>query len=195
LTDADGLAHVARATLDVTGGAARTVRLDLPDADGLRVVQLDLDMTGETVRRTYRLTVDRVPGLTRPARWHDVRPDTPDRHAAGCPGVKPPKRPGSAPGPVLCSDRAAPGTLLDAVLRGPDTALKYPTRNVRLGTDTVRDRPAAPALADRALLASGVVRLGDTVTLRTSGGGTARIEVVGRIDSVPGAERDRPRLL
>ncbi|MBD9736238.1 ABC transporter permease, partial [Streptomyces sp. H28] len=81
------------------------------------------------------------------------------------------------------------------MLRGPDTALKYPAWNVRLGTDTVRDRPAAPALADRALLATGVVRLGDTVTLRTAGGGTARIEVVGRIDSVPGAERDRPRLL
>ncbi|MBD9736239.1 ABC transporter permease, partial [Streptomyces sp. H28] len=108
LTDADGLAHVARATLDVTGGAARAVRLDLPDTDGLRVVQLGLDMTGETVRRTYRLTVDRVPGLTRPARWHDVRPDAPDRHAAGCPGARPSERHGSAPGPVLCSDRAAP---------------------------------------------------------------------------------------
>ncbi|MFJ9585975.1 FtsX-like permease family protein [Streptomyces acidicola] len=194
--DADGLAHTSEVLLDDTGGQARTVRLKVPaDGGGSRVVQLGLSMKGESVRRTYRLTVDRVPGLTRPAAWHDLRADAPDEHVAGCPSAKPRKLTGRAPGPVLCADRPGPGTLLDAVLRGPDTEVKYPTWSVRLGTDRARGRPAAPVLADRALLASGVVRVGDTVTFQRAGGGTVRIKVVGEIDAVPGAERDRPRLL
>ncbi|MEV6586864.1 ABC transporter permease [Streptomyces acidicola] len=194
--DADGLAHTSEVPLDDTGGQARTVRLKVPaDGGGLRVVQLGLSMKGESVRRTYRLTVDRVPGLTRPAAWHDLRADVPDEHVAGCPAATPRKLTGRAPGPVLCADRPGPGTLLDAVLRGPDTKVKYPTWSVRLGTDRARGRPAAPVLADRALLTSGVVRVGDTVTFQRAGGGTARIKVVGEIDAVPGAERDRPRLL
>ncbi|WP_241266387.1 FtsX-like permease family protein [Streptomyces scabichelini] len=195
-TDADGLAHASEVTLEDTDGAARTVRLKVPArGEGVRIVQLGLSMTDETVRRTYRLTVDRVPGLNQPPAWHDVRTDPSDRYVAGCPGAKPPRRPGDAPGPVLCSDRPAPGTLLNAVLRGPDTALKYPTWSVRLGTDRAKGRPAAPALADRTLLDSGEARVGDTVTLQREGGGTARIKVVGEIDAVPGADRDRPRLL
>ncbi|WP_328767421.1 ABC transporter permease [Streptomyces sp. NBC_00286] len=194
--DADGLAHASEVDLEDTNGAARTVRLKVPGrGDGVRIVQLGLSMTGESIRRTYRLSVDRVPGLTRPAAWRDVRTDAPDRLVAGCPGAKPPRRPGSAPGPVLCSDRPAPGTLLDAVLRGPDIELEYPTWSVRLGTDRAQGRPAAPALADRATLDSGVVRVGDTVTLQRAGGGSARIKVVGEIDAVPGAERDGPQLL
>ncbi|MEV8593295.1 FtsX-like permease family protein [Streptomyces sp. NPDC052012] len=193
--DADGLAHTGEVSLQDTGGAPRTVHVPVPAGDGARIVQLGLSMAGEKVRRTYRLTVDHVSGLTRPARWHDLRADRPDRHAAGCPEAEPPRRRGTAPGPVLCSDRPAPGTLLDAVLRGPDTALKYPTWSVRLGTDRVKGRPAAPALADRTLLASGVVRVGDRVTLQTAEGGTARLEITGEIDAVPGADRDRPRLL
>ncbi len=194
--DADGLTHAREAVLEDTGGAARTVRLKVPArGDGLRIVQLGLSMTGETVRRTYRLTVDHVPGLTRPAAWHDLRADAPDREVAGCPGAKPRRPPRSAPGPVLCSDRPAPGALLDAVLRGPDTELRYPTWSVRLGTDRAEGRRAAPVLADRTLLNSGEVRVGDTVTLQRAGGGTARIKVVGAIDAVPGADRDRPRLL
>ena len=193
--DADGLTHSGTVGLRDTGGAPRTVHVPAPAGEGVRIVQLGLSMTGEKARRTYRLTIDRVPGLTRPARWHDLRADRPDLHAAGCPGAKPPRRPGTAPGPVLCSDRRAPGTLLDAVLRGPDTALKYPTWSVRLGTDTTRGRPAAPVLADRTLLGSGVVRVGDTVTLQAAQGGTARLKIVGEIDAVPGADRDRPRLL
>ncbi|MPY52816.1 ABC transporter permease [Streptomyces acidicola] len=194
--DADGLAHTSEVPLDDTGGQARTVRLKVPaDGGGLRVVQLGLSMKGESVRRTYRLTVDRVPGLTRPAAWHDLRADAPDEHVAGCPSAKPRRLTGRAPGPVLCADRPGPGTLLDAVLRGPDTKVKYPTWSVRLGTDRARGRPAAPVLADRTLLASGVVRVGGTVTFQRAGGGTARVKVVGEIDAVPGAERDRPRLL
>ncbi|MFE7030695.1 FtsX-like permease family protein [Streptomyces sp. NPDC057621] len=194
--DADGLTRASETVLKNTGGAARTVRLRMPvDGDGARIVQLGLSMTGETVRRTYRLSVDRVPGLTRPAAWHDLRADTPDRRVAGCPGAAPLRPPKSAPGPVLCSDRPAPGTLLDAVLRGPDTELKYPTWSVRLGTDRAEDRPAVPALADRVLLSSGTARVGDTVTMQRAGGGSARLRIVGPIDAVPGADRDRPRLL
>ncbi|MFF3485816.1 FtsX-like permease family protein [Streptomyces sp. NPDC002701] len=194
--DADGLTGASEVVLEDTGGAVRTVRLKVPvDAEGARVVQLGLAMTGETVRRTYRLSVDRVPGLARPAAWRPLRTDAPDRKTAGCPGATPRRPPGAAPGPVLCSDRPAPGTLLDAVLRGPDTGSKYPTWSVRLGTDRAKGRPAAPALADRTLLASGAARVGDTVTLQRAGGGTARLRIVGRIDAVPGAERDRPRLL
>ncbi|MBQ0851179.1 ABC transporter permease [Streptomyces sp. BH-SS-21] len=194
--DADGLTRASEAVLKDTGGAARTVRLRMPvDGDGARIVQLGLSMTGEKVRRTYRLSVDRVPGLTRPAAWHDLRADTPDRRVAGCPGAAPLRPPKSAPGPVLCSDRPAPGTLLDAVLRGPDTELKYPTWSVRLGTDRAEDRPAVPALADRVLLSSGTARVGDTVTMQRAGGGSARLRIVGPIDAVPGADRDRPRLL
>ncbi|WP_413760475.1 FtsX-like permease family protein [Streptomyces sp. MMBL 11-3] len=194
--DADGLTRAADVVLKDTGGAARTVRLKVPVAGaGVRVVQLGLSMTGETVRRTYRLTVDRVPGLTEPARWRSLRTDAPDLKVAGCPGETSRKPPRAVPGPVLCSDRPAPGTLLDAVLRGPDTASKYPTWSVRLGTDRGRERTAAPALADRALLSSGVARVGDTITMQRAGGGTARFEIVGEIDAVPGADRDRPRLL
>ncbi|MEW2402383.1 ABC transporter permease [Streptomyces sp. NPDC046862] len=194
--DADGLTHTSGVALDDTGGKARTVRLKVPArGDGLRVVQLGVSMKGESVRRTYRLTVDRVPGLTRPATWHDLRADTPDLRVAGCPDAKPGRRTGRAPGPVLCADRPGPGTLLDAVLRGPDVSVKYPTWNLRLGTDRAKGRPAAPALADRSLLNSGVVRVGDTVTFRRAGGGMARIKVVGEIDAVPGGERDHPRML
>ncbi|MFD9438449.1 FtsX-like permease family protein [Streptomyces sp. NPDC060006] len=194
--DVDGLTRASEAVIDDTGGAVRTVRLKVPvDGEGARIVQVGLSMTGETVRRTYRLSVDGVPGLTRPAAWRDLRPDAPDRKIAGCPDATPRRSPRSAPGPVLCSDRPAPGTLLDAVLRGPDVTLKYPTWSVRLGTDRAKGRPAAPALADRTLLASGVARVGDTITVQRAGGGTARIKIVGRIDAVPGADRDRPRLL
>ncbi|UPZ26899.1 ABC transporter permease [Streptomyces sp. LRE541] len=194
--DADGLTRASETLIEDTGGAARTVRLKVPvDGDGARIVQIGLSMTGETVRRTYRLSVDRVPGLTSPAAWRDLRTDAPDRRIAGCPGAEPRRRPGTAPGPVLCSDRPAPGTLLDAVLRGPDTDLKYPTWSVRLGTDRAEGRPAMPALADRVLLSSGVARVGDTVTIQRAGGGTARVRIVGTIDAVPGADRDRPRLL
>ncbi|WP_228034397.1 ABC transporter permease [Streptomyces spongiae] len=194
--DADGLTHTSEVALDDTGGQARTVRLKVPaTGDGLRIVQLGVSMKGETVRRTYHLTVDGVPGLTRPAAWHDLRAEAPDLSVAGCPKAKSVWPPGRAPGPVLCTDRPGPGTLLDAVLRGPDTTVKYPTWNIRLGTERPQRRTAAPALADRALLASGVVRVGDTVTFRRAGGGTARIKVVGEIDAVPGSERGRPRML
>ncbi|MGA5503824.1 FtsX-like permease family protein [Streptomyces umbrinus] len=194
--DADGLTRASEAVLKDTDGEARTVRLKVPVAgEGARIVQLGVSMTGERVRRTYHLAVDRVPGLTRPAAWHDLRTDAPDRKIAGCPGAKARRLPGSAPGPVLCSDRSAPGTLLDAVLRGPDTTLKYPTWSMRLGTDRAKGRPSVPALADRMLLSSGVARVGDTVTVQRAGGGTARIKIVGKIDAVPGADRDRPRLL
>ncbi|WP_328491862.1 ABC transporter permease [Streptomyces sp. NBC_00414] len=194
--DADGLTRASEAVLEDTGGKPRTVRLKVPvGGEGARIVQLGLSMTGETVRRTYRLSVDRVPGLTRPADWRDLRADTPDRKIGGCPGAPSRRPPGSAPGPVLCSDRPAPGTLLDAVLRGPDTELKYPTWSMRLGTDRAKGRAALPALADRGLLASGVARVGDTITMQRAGGGTARIRIVGEIDAVPGADRDRPRLL
>ncbi|MER5260311.1 FtsX-like permease family protein [Streptomyces sp. NPDC002855] len=167
---------------------------------GVRVLQIDLSMVGETVRRTYRLRVDRVPGLTQRADWRDLREDAPDRYGAGCPGAERSRGAvGDAPGPVLCGDRPGAGVLLDAVLRGPDTRLKYPTWSVRLGTDGAKGRSAAtapaPALADRALLDSGAVRVGDVVTLRRSTGGSARLKIVGRIAAVPGVARDRPRLL
>ncbi|MFF3644555.1 FtsX-like permease family protein [Streptomyces sp. NPDC002564] len=197
--DGDGLSHSS--SLVLQEGGVRTVPLKVgARGGGVRIVQIDLSMVGERVRRTYRLTVDRVPGLARQARWRDLRTDRPDRRAAGCPGVaggpvrggRPPAR---APGPVLCADRPAPGTLIDAVLRGPDGDLKYPTWGVRLGTDRAKGRPAASALADDALLSSGAVRVGDTVTVRRSTGGSARVRIVGRIAAVPGAPRDRPRLL
>ncbi|MGW6275191.1 FtsX-like permease family protein [Streptomyces sp. NPDC055060] len=183
----------------VKAGKVRTLPLKVPvRSGGVRILQIDLSMTGETVRRTYRLRVDRVPGLTRDADWHDLREDAPDRYAAGCPGAERPRGAvGESPGPVLCADRrgTGAGALLDAVLRGPDTRLKYPTWNVRLGTDRAKGRPAAPALADRALLGSGAVRVGDVVTVRRSMGGSARLRITGRIAAVPGVARDRPGLL
>ncbi|MEV0114092.1 ABC transporter permease [Streptomyces sp. NPDC050844] len=195
--DDDGLVHSSAALLKE--GGSRTLPLKVPvRSGGVRILQIDLSMVGETVRRTYRLRVDRVPGLTRAARWHDLRADAPDRYGAGCPGAEKPRGVvGEAPGPVLCADRAGEGAgvLLDAVLRGPDTRLKYPTWSVRLGTDSAKGHPAAPALADRALLDSGAVRVGDTVTVRRSTGGDARLKIVGRIAAVPGLARDRPRLL
>ncbi|UQT61925.1 hypothetical protein M4V62_12075 [Streptomyces durmitorensis] len=201
--DEDGLVHSSAVLLKEGGSrggsGSRVVPLKVPVRGGdVRILQIDLSMAGETVRRTYRLRVDRVPGLAQEADWRDLREDAPDRYGAGCPGVEPPRGVvGEAPGPVLCGDRPGRGVLLDAVLRGPDTRLKYPTWNVRLGTDSAkgRPRPAAPALADRALLDSGAVRVGDVVTLRRSTGGSARLKIVGRIAAVPGMARDRPRLL
>ncbi|MYZ12761.1 FtsX-like permease family protein, partial [Streptomyces sp. SID337] len=200
--DGDGLARSS--SVSIKEGGARTVPLEVgARGEGIRILQIDLSMVGERVRRTYRLTVDRVPGLTRPARWRDLRADPPDRRAAGCPdagreeprrGRRPPSS-ATAPGPVLCSDRPGTGKLVDAVLRGPDGDLKYPTWSVRLGTDRAKGRPAAPALADDALLSSGAVRVGDTVTVRGSTGGSARVRIVGRVAAVPGLPRDRPRLL
>lgn len=214
--DGDGLVHSSAALLKE--GGVREVPLKLPvrgggaegggagsggaggggaESGGVRILQIDLSMVGETVRRTYRLRIDRVPGLTEEADWRDLREDKPDRYGAGCPGVERPRGVvGEAPGPVLCRDRGgAAGVLLDAVLRGPDTRLKYPTWSVRLGTDSPKGRPAAPALADRALLRSGAVRVGDVVTVRRSAGGSARLRIVGEIAAVPGFARDRPRLL
>ncbi|WP_157868825.1 FtsX-like permease family protein, partial [Streptomyces atriruber] len=209
--DGDGLTRSG--SVSIKEGGTRTIPLKVGarGAD-VRILQIDLSMVGERVRRTYRLTVDRVPGLARQARWRDLRTDPPDRRTAGCPGAEREKpgapgtdvAPGSgrrspssskAPGPVLCSDRPGSGKLIDAVLRGPDGDLKYPTWSVRLGTDRAKGRPAAPALADDALLRSGAVRVGDTVTVRRSTGGSARVEIVGRIAAVPGVPRDRPRLL
>ncbi|MFK4065380.1 FtsX-like permease family protein [Streptomyces sp. NPDC029674] len=202
--DGDGLVHASSAVIEE--GRARTVPLKVGARGDVRVVQIDLSMAGERVRRTYRLTIDQVPGLSREARWRDLRMDPPDRLAAGCPGAareraeergrergRPPS--GEAPGPVLCADRPGTGKLIDAVLRGPDGRLKHPTWGVRLGADRAKGRPAAPALADDALLASGAVRVGDTVTVRGSSGGSARVEIVGRLAAVPGMPRDRPRLL
>ncbi|MGW6055951.1 FtsX-like permease family protein [Streptomyces sp. NPDC055189] len=212
--DEDGLVHSSAVLLEE--GGDRVVPLKVPVRGGggggegaggegvrgegvrggLRILQIDLSMVGETVRRTYRLRVDRVPGLTEEAEWRDLREDAPDRYGAGCPGAEPPRGAvGESPGPVLCEDRPGAGVLLDAVLRGPDTRLKYPTWSVRLGTDSAKGRPAAPALADRALLESGAVRVGDVVTVRRSTGGSARLKIVGRIEAVPGVARDRPRLL
>lgn len=198
--DDDGLAHSSSVLLKADKAdkdGAQTLPLKVPvRGGGVRILQIDLSMTGETVRRTYRLRVDRVPGLTRRADWHDLREDAPDRYGAGCPGAERPRgEVGEAPGPVLCRDRPGNGVLLDAVLRGPDTRLKYPTWNVRLGTDSAKGRPATPALADRALLDAGAVRVGDVVTVRRSTGGSARLRIVGRIEAVPGLPRDRPRLL
>lgn len=97
--DADGLTRASEAVLKDTGGAVRTVRLKVPvAAEGARIVQLGVSMNGERVRRTYHLAVDRVPGLTRPAAWHDLRTDAPDRKIAGCPGAKARRPPGSARG-------------------------------------------------------------------------------------------------
>ncbi|CAM5391212.1 ABC transporter permease OS=Streptomyces alboniger OX=132473 GN=CP975_27065 PE=4 SV=1 [Streptomyces alboniger] len=197
--DADGLGRSGSVVIEE--GRARTVPLRLAArGTSVRVLQIELSMVGERVRRTYRLTVDRVPGLRTPARWRDLRADAPDRGVAGCPGAEPGPpgeraSRGDAPGPVLCRDEAAAGTLVDAVLRGPDGRLRHPTWGVRLGTDRAEGRPAAPVLADDLLLASGAVRVGDTVTLRRGTGGSARVRVVGRVAGVPGAPRDRPRLL
>ncbi|MET8683288.1 ABC transporter permease [Streptomyces sp. NPDC004732] len=206
--DGDGLTHSS--SVVIKEGGTRTLPLRVgARGEGIRILQIDLSMVGERVRRTYRLTVDQVPGLAREARWRDLRADQPDRSVAGCPRDERGERergeaPGSdqgqqpsgeAPGPVLCADRPGSGKLIDAVLRGPDGDLKYPTWGVRLGTDRAKGRPAAPALADDALLDSGAVRVGDTLTVRGSTGGSARVEIVGRIAALPGLPRDRPRLL
>ncbi|QEU91326.1 ABC transporter permease [Streptomyces kanamyceticus] len=195
--DGDGLTRSSAVLIEE--GGARTVPLKVPVRGDVRIVQLELSMVGERHRRTYRLTVDQVPGLARPAGWRDLRQDAPDRYVAGCPGAERERRgSGEAPGPVLCRDRPGAGKLLDAVLRGPDGDLRYPTWAVRLGTDGTGTRPAkaapAPALAADALLDSGAVRVGDTVTVRRGVGGSARVRIVGRIAAVPGEPRDRARL-
>ncbi|MFI6942495.1 FtsX-like permease family protein [Streptomyces sp. NPDC050418] len=193
--DGDGLVHERAA--DLRAGAARTVRIAMPDG-ARRLVQIGFAMPDETVRRTYRVVLDEASALSAGGNWRDLFTPAPDLHVAGCPGAEERARPGDAPGPVLCAQEPAREKLLiDAVLRGPDTALSAPVRSIRLGLRHPTGKVApSPALADRTLIASGAASVGDTVTVRRSEGGGARLRIVGTIDAVPGdLSRDRPRLL
>ncbi|SDK30623.1 ABC transporter permease [Streptomyces indicus] len=192
--DGDGLVH--ESGTDLRTGPARAVALTVPQG-ATRLVQLGLAMPDESVRRTYRLVIDQASALTASGSWRDLYTPAPDLHVAGCPGAEPRDRPGDAPGPVLCSAEAPrAGVLIDGVLRGPDTALAYPIRTIRLGLQSSGRPEASPALADRALIAAGVASVGDTVTVWRAEGGTARLKIVGEIAAVPGdLSRDRPRLL
>ncbi|WP_307813447.1 ABC transporter permease [Streptomyces sp. N35] len=192
----DGRVHAGEVEL-TESAAARKVRLPVP-AGATRLVQLGLAMPDETVRRTYRLVVDEVHELVEPGRWRDLFKPAPDLEVAGCPDAEPRDRPGDAPGPVLCSTSPErPGLLIEAVLRGPDTALAFPVRAIRLAVEAPQAQPPpAPALADARMLASGIAGVGDTVTVRQPAGGSARLKIIGRIEAVPGdLNRDRPRLL
>ncbi len=193
--DGDGLIGASEVELPESG--PHTVRLPVPDGS-TRLVQLGLAMPHETQRRTYRLVVDEVANPGDADLWRDLFLPAPDLHAAGCPAATPRKRPGNAPGPVLCSIRPAlPGVLIDAVLRGPNTELAHPVRSIRLGLAPPDRRPeASPALADDSLISAGLASVGDVVTVRQSVGGSARLKIVGVIDAVPGdMDRNRPRLL
>ncbi|MFE5096327.1 FtsX-like permease family protein [Streptomyces sp. NPDC056638] len=196
--DGDGLAHESSVPLRTTGTRARTVQLPVPARTRpLRILRAGLNMRGETVRRTYRLTVDRIPGATAPASLKDVTgTDVSDPGSVGCPGAEPDTfAPAPGTGPVLCSNRPRAGALLDAVLRGPDVASTSPLWDIRLAVGTVRVTPDVPALADAALLAQGTVRIGDTVDVAPPDGGALSFKVIGRIEAVPGVDRDFPRLL
>ncbi|MFI6645176.1 FtsX-like permease family protein [Streptomyces sp. NPDC050504] len=207
--DGDGLAHRGSVDITETGTEPRTVRLPLPARTApLRILRLGFAMRGETVRRTYRLTVDRVPGIAARGPWREAGPSPQGRGAAGCPGYArggdpagpPPEQSDPrlwepAPGPVLCSDRTRPGTLVDGVLRGPELPAEYPHWETTLATGLTADRPAVPALADRALLDTGKVRTGDRVKLTRPEGGTVEFLVTGAVGAVPGVDRDVPRLL
>ncbi|MFJ1696040.1 FtsX-like permease family protein [Streptomyces sp. NPDC088252] len=196
--DGDGLAHESSVPLRTAGTRARTVRLLVPARTGpLRILRVGLNMRGETVRRTYRLTIDRIPGATAPASLKDVTAtDVSDPGAVGCPGAEPdPSAAAPGTGPVLCSNRPRAGALVDAVLRGPDVTSVSPLPDIRLAVNTARNTPDVPALADAALLDRGTVRIGDTVDVTPPDGGALSFKVVGRIGAVPGADRNFPRLL
>ncbi|MBC9713251.1 ABC transporter permease [Streptomyces sp. TRM66268-LWL] len=192
--DGDGLVHGRE--VELREGGPVTVRLPVPPHT-THLVQLGLTMPYEVERRTYRLVVDEADELDRPGRWRDLFLPAPDLHVAGCPGAEPRKRPGEAPGPVLCSSGPErPGVLIDGVLRGPNTALVFPVRSIRLGFKGPKRPPAAPALADATLIDDGLAVVGDTVTVRQAVGGSARLKIVGTIEAIPGDEaRDQPNLL
>ncbi|MFF0742281.1 ABC transporter permease [Streptomyces sp. NPDC004111] len=200
LQDADGLAHRSTVPLPVNGGRPQTVSLPLPvrPAEGrpLRLVQLAVRMDGESVQRTYRLTVDQVPGLTARPVWLDSeRGSKVVAGRAGCPG-RPPAAPGpdGPPDPVLCSDTARPGTLLDGALRGPMLPAPYPKRQLTLVPDAERTG-ALPVLASDAFLKATDSKVGSTVEVSLRGVRTVDVRITARIAAVPGASRDVPRLL
>jgi predicted lysophospholipase L1 biosynthesis ABC-type transport system permease subunit len=200
LEDGDGLVHRSTVSLKVNGGRPQAVSLPLPvrpeDKRPVRLVQLALRMDGERVQRTYRLTVDEVPGLAGHPAWLDSEwgakvPYT----AAGCPG-RPAAGAGAAvpTGPVLCSDTQRPGALLDGVLRGPLLPAQFPKWQLSL---VPQGRAAAPlpVLATDAFLEAADAKVGSTVRIALLGGRAQQVRITGRIAGVPGASRSVPRLL
>lgn len=87
--DDDGLVHSSAVLLKE--GDLRRLPLKVPvRSGGLRILQIDLSMAGETVRRTYRLRIDRVPGLTQEA---PSRARGAGRRTARCARCRPLRRP------------------------------------------------------------------------------------------------------
>ncbi|MFI5805983.1 FtsX-like permease family protein [Streptomyces sp. NPDC051561] len=198
--DGDGLVHRLRATMRANGGRPQTVSVPLPtrtdERNPLRIVQLGLNMEGESVRRTYRLTIDRVPGLTGRPQWVD--PDLTGRFAprsgALCPGTAPETSAEVPAGPVLCSDTEAPGTLLDAVMRGPLVPGPFPKwENTLLPKAT--GLPAVPVLATDDFLTATNATVGTLARVWLPGGRPLSVRITGRIAGVPGVSRDVPRLI
>ncbi|MFJ2740078.1 ABC transporter permease [Streptomyces sp. NPDC087440] len=199
--DGDGLVSQSAVLLPVDAGRARTVRLPLPvhadDTAPVRIVRVALSMQGETVQRTYRLTVDGLPGLGERPLWLDYElGNRVPRAAAGCPGAGPPLPGSPTPsGPVLCTDTGKPGTLLDSVVRGPVLPAEFPKWGVSLVPTPAQEAAAPmPALATDALFDSQNLREG-SVLKATVSGRLLRFRIVGRIAAVPGTERAEPRLL
>ncbi len=201
LEDGDGLTVQSSVLLPVDTGRARTVHLPLPvhadRAAPVRIVRMALSMQGETRRRTYRLTLDGVPGLGARPLWVDYEyGERVPRAAAGCPGLGPP-HPGSPipSSPVVCTDTGKPGTLLDSVVRGPLVPDPFPKWGVSLVPAPPRE-PAGPvpALATDALLAAQGLEVGNVVDV-TVAGRELNFRIVGRVRAVPGTERVEPRLL
>ncbi|WP_419998484.1 FtsX-like permease family protein [Streptomyces boninensis] len=203
LEDADGLAHDVGQVLPAADGKARDIRIELGRrAYPLRITSLQLSTQRESERRTYRLTIDRFKAAGEDVEWRDVMPEGPAKRLAGCPGTGGPGRPEAyardATGYVLCEHRPGPGKLLDAVLRGPNTALpeKWLSWRLGLGLDYPRREPLppVPALADDRLISSGEARPGQRVEV-TVDNQKVPVEIVGRIGAVPGFDHREPRLL
>ncbi|MEU8891862.1 ABC transporter permease [Streptomyces sp. NPDC048442] len=199
--DGDGLTHRSTTLLQVNGGRARTVPLPLPvlpERGGpVRLVQVGLSMKGETLQRTYRLTVDQVPGLGERPDWRDVERVTPAAlAAAGCPGAgTPPPGVRQPAGPVLCTDTKRAGTLLDSVVRGPQLPAQFPKWGVTLVPQPpAGTAPPVPALATDALLDAAHLAVGGTVKVSVAGR-ALNFRITGRIAAVPGTDRAAPRLL
>ncbi|NGN66704.1 ABC transporter permease [Streptomyces sp. A7024] len=203
LEDADGLAHTVSQVLPAADGKSRRIRFELGRRSGpLRITSLQLSTEHESERRTYRLTIDEFEGAGEDLDWRDVMPEGPAKRLAGCPGMGGPPKPDSyardATGYVLCEHRPGPGKLLDAVLRGPNTALpeKWLSWRLALGLDypaRERLRPV-PALAGDQLIRSGQASPGSRVEVSVDNA-KIPVEIVGRIGAIPGFDPDESRLL
>ncbi|MBO0513263.1 ABC transporter permease [Streptomyces beijiangensis] len=204
IEDGAGLADTVRTALPLPSGERRTVTVPLGKPGGaryypLRITRMAIELPSEPTRRTYELRLhairsDGAPGRT-PDRmqWRSLLAHQVDPASAGCPGTSPVPR--STLEASLCGLKdVSGGEVLDAVLRGPDASLRVASGAVELGPLWIGAAPV-PALASDAMIAGGLVKVGETVTLDTFNGVRVTFKVTGRIAAVPGFPHGQGRLL